>query len=324
MYTPMPATPWTATVQMRITTAGSYQIGGFTLYEGDGGTGYFHFGSRTWSISPGGIGYQTTAYGGGKVSVLSGGGYSSSIPNFIGKWVWNRLSMDTSGMMTGSYNMDVSSTTPPADGWINFVTFRITLGQPDRIALLHKTGDATTSTFEHRYWTLDAPPPPPAGAGGVCPQDPNPVIFNDNVYGCDGVWTDGGVVAGALTVCPLGWVACATNEAAEALGLTSTQCHTLPEEGSLYVSEESSSGGWNCNNDEPGNSGGNDLWGCGRGSQVAGINQNTNCGVFNMAIGNSHNGPWDQAATNNGHNERYVITKTSMGQGGILCCNTSP
>ena len=157
MHTPMPAPPWTASVQMRITTSFSTQIGGLTVYWGPDNTpGGFHFGSRTWSVSPGGVGYQTTGYGSGKVSIVAGSQSNTAISNFIGMWVWNRLSMAANGQITGSYHLDVSSPTPPASGWTDFITVTISSSYtPDRIALVHKTGASSTSTFEHRYWTLE-------------------------------------------------------------------------------------------------------------------------------------------------------------------------
>ena len=157
MWTAMPTPPWTATAQVRIPyDVNSTKVAaGYTLYKGpDGAMTTFTCGSRNWNGHQG-FGYNTTHWGSDKVTVNATNDVSMSDASFVGNWVWNRISMDTSNVITCSVQYDWGSSSPPNTGWVNAAILTIdSAHHPDRIAFLLKTGSATDTSVEHRYWSL--------------------------------------------------------------------------------------------------------------------------------------------------------------------------
>eukprot|EP00961_Rhodomonas_salina_P054251 728604-Rhodomonas_salina.3 len=115
------------------------------------------------------------------------------------------------------------------------------------------------------------------------------VFATDEVVGCDGVWFTGGASNGAA-LCSEGWYMCPTVQHLIDAGVSNGDCYcpaALSGKDRFYASLESSDGSGDCTNDEPGNTGLNDLWGCG-----CGFGNTLTCGP--MAIFNYNNfGNWE-------------------------------
>jgi len=158
--------------------------------------------------------------------------------------------------------------------------------------------------------------PPPSGCADGMAAD---VKFNEFVVGCDGAWSVGGVSNGAV-LCnqAAGWDLCATANQVSSLGVSSCTVSEVIADTALYLTAESSHGAGDCYNDEPDNTGTNDLWGCG-GSEVAPVG--TACGPLDTRIDSEKSlGAWNFG--NDGHAERSNVKKT-QGNGGVLCCASS-
>ena len=133
------------------------------------------------------------------------------------------------------------------------------------------------------------------------------------IVGCDGAWSTPGMSNGG-SLCGTGWHLCVTNDEVSAKGLSDCGASSLPT-ASFYATDESSAGGWNCNNDEPGNTGSNDIWGCGDQAYGAG----GGCSPLNAALGNQDWNAW-KGLLNNGISERNTMYKEA-GNGGVMCCH---
>eukprot|EP00966_Prymnesium_polylepis_P020285 467496-Prymnesium_polylepis.1 len=122
--------------------------------------------------------------------------------------------------------------------------------------------------------------PPPSPPTGGCADGSVEVEFNSQVVGCDGTWTTPGLQnGGQLCNQGAGWDICDSDDAVSNRGVSS--CAAVTGTTVFYATMESSNGNWNCDSDEPGNTGTNDIWGCGGSVKP----KDDACGVLNAAIG---------------------------------------
>ena len=143
--------------------------------------------------------------------------------------------------------------------------------------------------------------------------------FGSNVVGCNGSWTTPGITnGGVLCNTAGGWSLCATDDEVSSLGLAN--CDLIANDaafvGQFYATAESSNGYWNCYNDEPGNTGTNDIWGCGGPSAGSAYV----CGVLNKGLGMGGLGSWVMGS--DGDSERSNVRK-GEGSGGVMCCHSN-
>ena len=112
-----------------------------------------------------------------------------------------------------------------------------------------------------RTWTQ--PPQPPSSPSGCADGSDEIVWLVGKIVGCSGTWTTPGI-SNAEALCSADWHICEGTDEVTTHGLT--DCTSLVfgalHNSEMYLSQESSNGHWVCANDEPGNVGSNDLWGC--------------------------------------------------------------
>ena len=83
------------------------------------------------------------------------------------------------------------------------------------------------------------------GPATACADGSEDVIFGENVVGCDGAWSGGGI-AGGGSLCAEGWHVCTGLD--EVLAGGATSCDAAPA-GTFYATLESSTGQIDCDDD---------------------------------------------------------------------------
>jgi len=141
------------------------------------------------------------------------------------------------------------------------------------------------------------------------------VFVEGKVVGCDSRWTSPGICHGA-SACGEGFHICTDNAEAEAKGLTAELCSDLPPAGTLFLSLQSSTGGWAC---LPAGQGTDDIWGCGKKSEAAAF-EHAQCGAFNIVFGNSPNEYQRGTFSSTIHTNELGTISHSGCDGGVLCC----
>ena len=194
LWTDLPAspTPWVAAVQARFAGSVYKQQCGLAPYAGpDGSMPAVGFGLNEWDACSSAVYtfFRPTDWGSSRVAAGSGDfntNYINCTQSDGTQYTWFKLERDASDEFSAYWNPSLSDTLP-STGWLHMSTFTYSSDAPDRIALYHKTGKATTSTCSFRSFSLTSltpsPPPPPASPPPPSPPPPPVLVPVDGAAG---------------------------------------------------------------------------------------------------------------------------------------------